>query len=97
MLLTGYVCLPWSILKEPAYPILVYRSFYVYRIAGNFRGVKIRYFRGQAGLDKILTLGVVHQNAMKLYNEANEIFTHKNHLWVVKTRVWLYIYQNLTP
>ena len=32
-----------------------YANYSDYRIAGNFCGVKIRYFRGQADLHEILT------------------------------------------
>ena len=44
------ICAPLEIISVAAI-----RRKTVYRIAGNFRGVNIRYFRGQADLHEVLT------------------------------------------
>ena len=48
-----------------------------YRIAGNFRGVNIRYFRGQAALHE--NVGMVYRKACNAM-QAMTCFTHENHL-----------------
>ncbi len=50
---------------------------YQYRIASNFREVKIRYFRGQADLYEMLTWAWL--TGMYKCSASNEIFTHENH------------------